>query len=57
MLLSTIALRSKLNVAVFIQLFGSNDFPFIRVQFFFFFFSSITYDIRFSDNIYNAITV
>lgn len=37
-MLLSIVLRSKLNVAVFIRLFGSNDFPFIRVQFFFFFF-------------------
>lgn len=29
------ALRRKLNVAVFVQLFGSNDFPLVRVQFFF----------------------
>lgn len=30
-MLLSIVLRSKLNVAVFIRLFGSNDFPFIRV--------------------------
>lgn len=55
-MLLSIALRRKLNVAVFIQLFGSND-SFHSCTIFLFFFFSITNDIRFSDDIYNAITV
>lgn len=54
-MLLSIALRRKLNVAVFIQLFGSNH-SFHSCTIFLFFFS-ITNDIRFSDDIYNAITV